>query len=162
MIWSAMVAGENTSAFFNELAENANGRVLSSWSAMYDAWLDGEAPIAISYGLDTAYEIKHFGSNNTITVVPDHQGYRQIEGACLVKGARHEELAKLFLEFILSDEFQSEVYRNVMLPVVPSIETDPIYAEHGEDAVIHVEPTTQIVMDKYDEWYEEWRNAFFT
>ncbi|MGA1873432.1 MAG: thiamine ABC transporter substrate binding subunit [Thermoplasmatota archaeon] len=161
MIWAASVAGENYSAFCDALAENANGRVLSSWDAMYNAWGEGEAPIAISYGLDTAYEVKYYGTNNTVTVVPDHQGYRQIEGACLVKGAPHRDLATLFLEFVLSDEFQTEVHKNVMLPVVPGTEMDPYFATHGEFASQHVEPTTGEVLENYDHWYEVWREAFF-
>ncbi|MGA1792510.1 MAG: thiamine ABC transporter substrate binding subunit [Thermoplasmatota archaeon] len=161
MIWAASVAGENYSAFFGDLADNANGRVLSSWDAMYDAWLKGEAPIAISYGLDTAYEVKFYSTNNTVTVVPDHQGYRQIEGACLVKGAPHKELAQLFLEFILSEDFQTEVHRNVMLPAVTGIELDPYFSSHGEFATQHVEPTNEDVLENYDRWYQAWREAFF-
>jgi len=161
LIWAASVSGENHSAFFNALADNANGKVLSSWDAMYEAWGKGEAPIAISYGLDTAYEVENYGTNNTVTVVPDHQGYRQIEGACLVKGAMHKDLAQKFLEFVLSDEFQTEVHRNVMLPVVPGIELDPYFATYGEFASQHVEPTTEEVMENYDDWYQAWREAFF-
>jgi thiamine transport system substrate-binding protein len=161
MIWAASVAGEARSDFFEDLADNANGRVLSSWDAMYTAWEGGEAPIAISYGLDTAYEVMWYGTNNTITVVPDHQGYRQIEGAGLVNGAPNKEMAKKFLDFILTDEFQSEVHNNYMLPVVPGTEIDPLFVQYGEDAEVHVEPTTEEVMENYDDWYEAWRNAFF-
>ncbi|MBN1539466.1 MAG: thiamine ABC transporter substrate-binding protein [Candidatus Thermoplasmatota archaeon] len=161
MIWAASVAGENHSSFFRDLADNANGRVLGSWDAMYDAWGDGEAPIAISYGLDTAYEVMSTGTNNTITVVPDHQGYRQIEGAGMVKGAPHPELARKFLDFILTDEFQSEVYNNYMLPVVLGVPIDPDFEEYGESALVHVEPTTTEVMDNYEDWYQAWREAFF-
>ncbi|MGA1820286.1 MAG: thiamine ABC transporter substrate binding subunit [Thermoplasmatota archaeon] len=161
MIWAASVAGENYSSFLGDLADNANGRVLSSWDAMYNAWLDGEAPIAISYGLDTAYEMKYYGTNNTVTVVPDHQGYRQIEGACLVKGAPHKEVAELFLEFILSDDFQTEVHRNVMLPAVAGVELDPYFTTYGEFAARHVEPATAEVLENYDSWYQAWREAFF-
>jgi thiamine transport system substrate-binding protein len=161
MIWAASAAGENYSAFFEDLADNANGRVLGSWDVMYKSWEDGEAPMAISYGLDTAYEKMWYNTTNTISVVPDHQGYRQIEGAGLVKGAPHKDLAQMFLEFVLSDDFQSEVYNNYMLPVVPGTPIDPIFDEYGEDAEVHIEPTTQEVMDNYDDWYSAWREAFF-
>jgi thiamine transport system substrate-binding protein len=161
MIWAASAAGEGHASFFSELADNANGRVLGSWDAMYDAWGRGEAPIAISYGLDTAYEVMGSGTNNTVTVVPDHQGYRQIEGAGLVKGAPHKELAKKFLDYILTDEFQAQVYNNYMLPVVPGVEIDPIFAEHGVFATDHIEPTTEEVVENYDIWYDAWRDAFF-
>ncbi len=160
MIWAASVAGDDHGSFFQDLADNANGRVLGSWDAMYDAWGRGEAPIAISYGLDTAYEMMWYGTNNTITVVPEDQGYRQIEGAGLVKGAPHEDLAKKFLDFILTDTFQEQVYNNYMLPVVLEVGIDPMFQDHGVFAKTHVEPTTEEVVENYDIWYEAWRNAF--
>ncbi len=161
MIWAASAAGEDYSSFFEDLADNANGHVLGSWDAMYSQWSEGEAPIAISYGLDTAYEMMWYGTNNTITVVPDHQGYRQIEGAALVKGADNRELAQKFLDFILTDEFQSQVYNNYMLPVVPGIEIDQLFVEYGQDAEVHIEPTTHQVKINYDDWNEAWRQAFY-
>lgn len=169
MIWAASVAGNDTDDFFSDLADNANGKVMGSWDSMYELWSHGEAPIAISYGLDTAYEMMWYGTNNTITVVPENEGYRQIEGAGLVKGAKNEDLAKKFLDFILTDDFQEEVYNNYMLPVVPSVEIDPLFLEFGVRAEEHVEPSVDFLradpdddgMSNFDEWESSWRNAFF-
>ncbi|HHD15949.1 MAG TPA: thiamine ABC transporter substrate-binding protein [Euryarchaeota archaeon] len=161
MIWAAQVAGDNYSAFFDDLAGNAEGKVFGSWDAMYNMWGDGEAPIAISYGLDTAYEMMWYGTNDTVTIVPPEEGYRQIEGAGLVKGARHRELAEKFLDFILTDEFQSEVYNNYMLPVVPSVEVNEYFLQYGASADRHVEPTVDEVSAHYDDWMAAWREAFF-
>ena len=161
MIWASMVAGENRSNFFDDLADNADGSIYGSWDSMYTLWSQGEAPIAISYGLDTSYEVMWYGTNNTITVVPENEGYRQIEGAGLVKGAKNGDLARKFLDFILTDEFQSEVYNNYMLPVVPSVDIDPAFEQYGAYADEHVEPTISEVESNYETWLEDWRNAFY-
>lgn len=162
LIWASTVAGDQgRKSYFQDLAANAGQRVYNSWDSMYAAWENGEAPIAISYGLDTAYEVMWYGTNNTITVVPDDEGYRQIEGAGLVKGAKDQDLARKFLDFILTDDFQSEVYNNYMLPVVPEIEIDPVFLEHGAFAEDHVEPDIPEVEENYDVWLEDWRQAFY-
>jgi thiamine transport system substrate-binding protein len=161
MIWSATVAGDDYGDYFRGLAGNANGNVYGSWDAMYTSWDQGEAPIAISYGLDTAYEVMWYETNDTVTVVPPDEGYRQIEGAGLVKGAPHPDLARKFMDFILTDEFQEEVYNNYMLPVVPSVEIDQTFMEYGVFAENHVEPTLYDVEDHYEDWLDSWREAFY-
>ncbi len=161
MIWAGTVAGEDHQGYFNGLADNANGKMFGSWDVMYALWGEGEAPIAISYGLDTAYEKMWFGTANTVTIVPEDEGYRQIEGAGMVKGANDPDLAKKFLDFILTDTFQEQVYNNYMLPVVPSTPIDPAFQEYGVFAEDHVEPTLPDLEENYEDWMDSWRNAFF-
>ncbi|MFO8051227.1 MAG: thiamine ABC transporter substrate-binding protein [Thermoplasmatota archaeon] len=160
LIWAASVAGEQLDAYLEDLSENAYN-VFQSWDIMYNAFMEGEAPMAISYGLDTASEIQYYGETDTVTVVPEEEGYRQIEGAGILKGARNRENAELFLEFMLSDQFQSRVGYNVMLPVVPTVEVDEVYMEHGEFAEQHVEPGQDTIMESYDEWLSSWESAFY-
>ena len=163
MIWAAYTSGEDHRTFFQDLSDNAGSRVLGSWDAMYTAWSAGEAPICISYGLDAAYEVM-WGDNitrpNAIPVVPNASAYRQIEGAGLVKGADHPDLARKFLDLILTDEFQNEVENNYMLPVVPSIEINPYFSQYGVFAQEHSEPTTEEVQLNYDAWMDSWDAAF--
>ena len=163
MIWAAHTVGDDHKTFFNALSRNAGSRVLGSWDAMYTAWSAGEAPICISYGLDAAYEVM-WGDDitepNANPVVPNTSAYRQIEGAGLVKGAKNPDMAKKFLDFILTDEFQSKVENNYMLPVVPSVEINQYFSQYGAFAEEHSEPTTQEVLMNYDDWMDAWDEAF--
>lgn len=160
MIWSASVAGENYADFCRDLSDNARA-VYGTWDSMYfTGYQGGEAPIAISYGLETAYEILYSGTNNSVTVVPNDHGYRQIEGAGIIKGADNRDSAEDFLEFMLSDEFQSNVELNVMLPVVSDIDVNEVYLEHGAAAEEHSEPTQNEIMENYDSWMSTWDDAF--
>ena len=70
------------------------------------------------------------------------------------------DMARKFLDFILTDEFQSKVWNNYMLPVVPSVEINDYFTEHGEFAEDHSEPTTQEVLMNYDDWMDAWDEAF--
>ncbi|MEA3559055.1 MAG: thiamine ABC transporter substrate-binding protein [Candidatus Thermoplasmatota archaeon] len=160
LIWAASVAGDDLDDYLDELSRN-QFNVYQSWDAMYEFFKKGEAPIAISYGLDTASDIQWAGSSSTVTIVPDDEGYRQIEGAGILKDGENRENAELFLEFMLSDGFQSRVGYNVMLPVIPGTEIDPLYLEHGQFATSHVEPDIGVVLEDYDDWLDCWESSFY-
>jgi thiamine transport system substrate-binding protein len=160
LIWAASVAGDNLDGYLSGLAEN-QFNVFPTWENMYKAFQEGEAPIAISYGLDTASDYYFFESSTTRTIVPENEGYRQIEGAGILKGARNREMAEEFLEFMLSDDFQSRVGYNVMLPVVPGTAIEPLYIEHGMWAQNHVEPTQDEIQENYPDWFSSWEDAFY-
>lgn len=160
LIWAASVAGDGLDEYLEGISDNAFN-VFPSWDIMYTAFQSGEAPIAISYGLDTASEILYTGSSTTVTIVPDDEGYRQIEGAGILKKAENRENAELFLDFMIEQDFQSRVGYNVMLPVAIDIPVEPVYLEHGEFASVHVEPDMEDVIEHYDEWIGSWENAFY-
>jgi thiamine transport system substrate-binding protein len=160
LVWAASVAGSGLGSYLDDLAGNANGRVVGSWDLMYAAFMAGEVPIAISYGLDTAYEKLFYNTTNTVTIVPENEGYRQIEGVGIVKGARHRDLAESFVEFCLTDAFQAKVGYNVMLPAVPGTTVEPIYLQYGEYATTHVEPPQGTIRSDFDPWLEQWDRSF--
>jgi len=160
LVWAASVMGDALGDFLDDLSENVGGKVVGTWDSMYAAFVAGEVPIAISYGLDTASEMLWSGTSRTVTVVPDDHGYRQIEGAGIVKGAKHEDLARKYMEFLLSDDFQVRVGYNVMLPVVPGTAIDPVFIEHGEFATDHMESDQTAIAEGFDGWLEEWERAF--
>ena len=160
MIWAAQVTGDEYPQFFQDLAENRRA-LYDTWDNMYyNGYMEGEAPIAISYGLDTAFEMSYYGTHDNITVVPQDHGYRQIEGAGIVKGAKNRSLAEKFIQFMISDQFQEHVESNVMLPVVDGIEISEYFREYGEYATEHAEGTQSEIGDNYRSWLNEWDQAF--
>ncbi|MFW3145829.1 MAG: thiamine ABC transporter substrate-binding protein [Thermoplasmatota archaeon] len=160
LIWAASVAGDDLDGYLRDLSKNSFN-VFYTWDTMYQAFISGEAPMAISYGLDTAYDHLYSGSSTTVTIVPDDEGYRQIEGAGILRGAENREMAENFLEFMLTDEFQKRVGMNVMLPVVPGTSIESVYLEYGESAESHVEPPQKEIMENYDRWLASWDEAFY-
>jgi len=84
--------------------QNLDGRILSSSGEVIDAVAQGEYFIGVTLevtaikGIDEGYDIAMVYPVEGTSIVPD--------GAAIVKNCRHEENAKHFLDFILSEDVQ--------------------------------------------------------
>jgi thiamine transport system substrate-binding protein len=80
-----------------------------SWDAAFDLFSKGEAPLMVSFSTDHAYDVIVNQSNRVQVLTLNGEGYRTIFGMGLVKGAKHADLAKTFLNIMLSPEVQSQL-----------------------------------------------------
>ena len=95
----------------------------TSWSQGYALFKSGEVPLAISYTTSLAAHILYDQTDSLKPLIFEEGHICQIEGMGIVKGAPHEENAKAFLDFMLSDEAQSELAETqFMFPVMQSVE----------------------------------------
>lgn len=131
--------------------------VAGGWSAAYQHFEAGEAPIVISYSTDTAYGVMYAESDRYRVVTPDGEAYRQIEGVGIVSGTEKPEIAHAFLNYLLSVEVQSQIpTTNWMFPV--NQET-PLPQEWQAHAVIprhavHLDPDQ--IAENEARWLRQW------
>lgn len=83
--------------------------VTSGWDAGYGMFTQGEAPLVISYTTSPAYHVENDKTDRYKAIVFPEGLIMQVEGAGIVKGAKHADLAKAFMEFMLTPAFQSEL-----------------------------------------------------
>ena len=80
----------------------------------------------------------------------------QIEGIGILEGAPHEKAAKSFIDFVLSDVFQTEVpLTNWMFPVLPGVELPSSYSA----ALVpkqHIMLDYENIENNYDKWISMW------
>ncbi|RLF65996.1 MAG: thiamine ABC transporter substrate-binding protein, partial [Thermoplasmata archaeon] len=106
--------------------------IASSWSSAFDVFYgDQNRPMMVSYATDPAYNYYFYNSTNLKAFVSEHDrslyGWMYVEGAAIIKGTDNLEGAKLFIEFLLSEEFQREIpLNNWMYPAV-SVELPEAY-----------------------------------
>jgi thiamine transport system substrate-binding protein len=89
--------------------------------------------------------------------VPMEEGfYRQIEGMGIVKGAKHPELAKKFIDFMLTEEFQKEIpLTQWVFPVNPKVQLPKSFDYAAKtDTFLSLEP--ELIDEKYDTWLKAW------
>ena len=133
-------------------------QILSDWQPAYQAYQDEEAPMVVSYSTDQVY---YHGegvdmSRHQVGFLND-QGYANPEGMAQFADADNPELARRFMEFVLTSEAQAEIAtRNVQFPAVEGVDPG---GDFGEYALEPPEPVTF----SYDElsgnvsgWIEEW------
>lgn len=129
----------------------------SGWSAAYNHYEAGEAPMMVSYSTDTAYGVMYGGSDRSQVLTPEGQAYRQIEAAGIVSGTQAPGLAHEFLNYVLSVNVQSLIpTSNWMFPV--NADT-PLPEEWVQHAVVPDNPVrldASLIEQNEARWLREW------
>jgi thiamine transport system substrate-binding protein len=145
---------------------NANVSVVSGWTEAWNVWYESPTRHFLnSYGTDPAYSAYFYGSPPDTAVAPLHHNgtdyaWMQVEGIGLVKDGPNPDIAKLFIDYCLSEEFQDFIGINQwMFPANPSVEMDPAfqYALQLEDvSLLNDLLARSEIESNLDLWLEQW------
>ncbi|MEI8626817.1 MULTISPECIES: thiamine ABC transporter substrate binding subunit [Vibrio] len=117
MLWMKSIYGDDVTQAWQKLASKTV-TVTKGWSEAYSMFLNGESDLVLSYTTSPAYHLIAENDSKFATANFAEGHYMQVEVAAKVKGAKNSELADQFMNFILSDEFQSAMPAgNWMYPV---------------------------------------------
>ena len=119
--------------------------------------MSGEADIVLSYTSSPAAHIM-FEDNYDISASTFEEGnYISVEFAGILKSSKNKDMANNFLNFMISDDFQSVIpSTNIMYPVT-NIDLPDAYNELELPKAIQLEPKN--INDNKEEWINEWLNA---
>jgi thiamine transport system substrate-binding protein len=151
--WVASEYGNNTEDYLKRLRPNLL-TIAPGWSEAYNLFLQGEAPIVLSYSTSPAY---HILSENVTkykaAIFP--KMFRQIEYVGVVKNAKNKELARKFVDFLLSNEAQVEIPAgNFMYPSVRGIKLPDAFNSEMLPKESYVE------INGGDKWLKIWEKIF--
>ncbi|WP_394154636.1 thiamine ABC transporter substrate binding subunit [Vibrio maritimus] len=120
LLWMKSVYGDDSSAAWQQLAKKTV-TVTKGWSEAYSMFLEGESDLVLSYTTSPAYHIIAEQDNRFVAADFAEGHYTQVEVAAKVAGSKNHKLADEFMQFIVSDGFQSNIPTgNWMYPVVDS------------------------------------------
>ena len=118
LLWMRKVYGDGAAAAWEKL----NARILTvtkGWSEAYGLFLDGEAPLVLSYTTSPAYHLIAEASDDYAASAFAEGHYMQIEVAARLAAGKQPELAEHFLRFMISNGFQQHIPTgNWMYPVI--------------------------------------------
>ncbi len=118
MLWMKSIYGDDVTQAWQKLASKTV-TVTKGWSEAYSIFLNGESDLVLSYTTSPAYHLIAENDSKFATANFSEGHYMQVEVAAKVKGSKNSELADQFMNFILSDEFQSAMPTgNWMYPVI--------------------------------------------
>ncbi|RVV97361.1 thiamine ABC transporter substrate binding subunit [Mesobaculum littorinae] len=118
LMWVKAAYGDAAPEIWEGLADNIV-TVTKGWSEAYGLFLDGEADMVLSYTTSPAYHVAA-EADDTKTAAPFDEGhYLQVEVAARLAGSDQPELARDFLDFMLTAPFQTAIPEtNWMYPAV--------------------------------------------
>ncbi len=118
MMWVEAAYGDQATEIWEGLAPRIL-TVTSGWSEAYGLFLDGEADMVLSYTTSPAYHLLAEDDDSKAAAPFDEGHYLQIEVAGILASSGQPELARQFMEFMVSDAFQSIIpTTNWMYPAV--------------------------------------------
>jgi thiamine transport system substrate-binding protein len=118
MMWVEAAYGEEAAEIWEGLAPRVL-TVTPGWSEAYGLFLEGEADMVLSYTTSPAYHLIAEDDDSKAAAPFDEGHYMQIEVAGILAGSTQPELARDFMEFMVSDAFQSIIpTTNWMYPAV--------------------------------------------
>jgi len=118
LMWVKAAYGDQAGEIWEGMADNIV-TVTPGWSEAYGLFLEGEADMVLSYTTSPAYHLiaEDDASKRAIPFSEGH--YMQVEVAAKLAGTDHPDLADQFLQFMLTDAFQSVIpTTNWMYPAV--------------------------------------------
>ncbi|QFU17712.1 thiamine ABC transporter substrate binding subunit [Microvirga thermotolerans] len=132
LLWMEKIYGDGADKAWADLRP----RIVTftkGWSEAYGLFLKGEADMVMSYTTSPAYHVTVEKKNQYKAAAFDEGHYLHIELAGMTKTAKNPELARKFMEFVLSDAFQSAMPEgNWMMPAKASAASLP---EAFKDAI---------------------------
>jgi len=156
LLWMKKVFGDDAGEAWAKLSPRIV-TVSKGWSEAYGLFLKGEADMVLSYTTSPAYHVIAEQDSRYAAARFSEGHYQQIEVAGLVRSSERKQLARDFLEFMVSEEFQRIIpTTNWMYPAMAGESLLP--AEFGE--LIDPEPALLLdedsVAGQRKAWVDEW------
>ena len=108
LMWVEAAYGDRAAEIWEGLADNIV-TVTPGWSEAYGLFLEGEADMVLSYTTSPAYHLIAEEDASKTAAAFSEGHYLQVEVAGMLAGTDQPELARAFLEFMLSPAFQEVI-----------------------------------------------------
>lgn len=157
LMWTIAALGEDDAMeFWKEIKKNVL-TFTSGWSAAFKMLETGEVDMIVSYATDGAYSMYKYGSIKYMPIIFEEGAYVLEEYAAIVKGAKNLALARAFIEFMLTPDFQKEVPLNQWMFPVIDVQLPEVYKYVPTvKKILRLDPS---INDRLDEILKKWEKA---
>jgi thiamine transport system substrate-binding protein len=133
--------------------------VTQGWSEAYGLFLKGEADMVLSYTTSPAYHISAEKETKYKAAIFPEGHVLQIEVAGVTESSDDPELARSFLEFMVSEPFQSAIPEgNWMYPAKMAAALPASFETLGKPAATLM-PAPAAIAENRRAWVDEWLAA---
>lgn len=155
LLWTISVYGDDYLSYWDRLKPSIL-TISESWSSGYGLFLNGEAPLVLSYSTSPAYHVEYENSTRYRAIEFSEGNYQHIEGMGIVKGTKRRELAEKFIDLMLDESSQKTLaLSNIMFPIVGDTKLPDSfdYAFHAKKPLLLASPEIE---KNYDSWIQSW------
>ena len=158
LTWMKALYGEKAGDEWKKL----NKKIISvtkGWTdAYYNFFMAGEADMVLSYTTSPAAHIMFEERYDILATTFEEGNYITIEFAGILNNSQNKDLANKFLNFMLSEEFQSVIpSTNIMYPITNIKDLPEAFDKLDVPNFIQMDPK-EIKKNK-EKWIDEWLNA---
>jgi thiamine transport system substrate-binding protein len=144
-------------------------KVVDGWETAYNTDFSGSAgkgarPLVVSYASSPPAEVIFAqtppAEAPTASVVGDGACFRQIEFAGVLKGARNPELARKFVDFLLSVPFQEDMpLQMFVFPVVAQAKLPDAFTQWAQIPKAPATLPPEDIAKNRDAWIQQWTES---
>lgn len=159
LLWVKQVYGDRAREAWAKLSPKIV-TATKGWTESYGMFMEGEAKMVLSYTTSPAYHMEVEQQDRYQAAAFNEGHYMQVEVAAKLKGSDNPELADRFLDFMLSEGFQSTIPTgNWMFPVTQLENELPASFSKlvKPSQALLIDPAD--VADKRKDWTQEWLDA---
>lgn len=158
LLWSVKLLENGYEDFWKRLRTNIL-TVTPGWDSAYAMFKKGEAPMVISYTTSPAYHIINENTYRYKAAIFPEGHYVQIEVAGIVKYTKNKDLARSFIDYMLSPQFQKEIpTKNYMYPANKDVELPEAFKSLPKPKRMLI-IKEDVLSKKLTKWINGWRQA---
>ena len=131
--------------------------ITQGWSEAFGLFTDGEAPMMVSFSTDHAFDVIVNDSDKLRVLTLDDQAYRTIFGMGVVRGTDQPELARQFLNVVLSADVQSQLSETEWM--IPASDDARVRNVWWRNVVVPEDPVrlpSDRVSENLNDWVDRW------
>jgi thiamine transport system substrate-binding protein len=143
--------------------------VVDGWETAYYTNFSGSSahgpqPMVVSYASSPAAEVIYadppVNEAKTASILAPATCYRQIEFVGILSGTRNESMAKKFVDFMLSTQFQQDIpLQMFMYPVNPVVQLPPEFVKWAQVAEQPAFLDPALIAAHRDAWIAAWADV---
>ena len=156
LLWLKKIYGDQASVAWEKLSERLV-TVRKAWNEAYGLFLKGEADMVLSYTTSPAYHVIAEQDQRFAAARFSEGHYQQVEVAGLVKSSQQKQLGREFLQFMMSEKFQSIIpTTNWMYPATLAVSKLPPEFSTLIDPSPALLFDDEVVARERKAWVREW------
>jgi thiamine transport system substrate-binding protein len=158
LVWTRLAFGDGATAFWKALSDQIL-TIAPGWSGTYGLFLKGEAKFVVSYTTSPAYHIEKEKREDIRALIFPEGNYRQTEGAAVVRHSKRKELARKWIQTLLSTEVQTALpLHQWMYPARSGLKLPASFEKLPKVTKVLTADAAE-VQKKKNEWLREWTSS---